>query len=194
MKGTSHYTTDSLFKGLRTLLASLPTEEEKAELIQTLRETIDFLQELQLLVEAFPTSESSQPLSQGLSRLDILADRAANDAPLRRVMGLRRHQGSKTKNVNGSEDIKYRAKRLGERLSGSESADIEDLLRRSGEPISVLTELAASLGLRTRSKERKAELINRVATHVTNQRGYRLLRGDDPYLDDADFSHSASET
>ena len=54
MNSASHYTTDSLFKGLRTLLTSLPSEEEKAELIQTLRETTDFLAELQLLVEAFP--------------------------------------------------------------------------------------------------------------------------------------------
>ncbi len=194
MKSTSHYTTDSLFKGLRTLLASLPSEEEKAELLQTLRETIDFLQELQLLVEAFPTAESGQPLSQGLSRLDILADRAANDAPLRRMMGLRGQQGSRAKNVNGSGDAKHRAKRLAERLNDSESADVEELLRRSREPISVLTELAASLGLRTRSKELKTELINRIATHITNQRGYRLLRGDAPYSYDAAFSHSVSET
>lgn len=176
MNSTSHYTTDSLFKGLRTLLASLPSEEEKAELLQTLRETMDFLEELQLLVEAFPTAESSRPLSQGLSRLDILADRAANDAPLRRVMGLRGQQGSRAENVNGSEDIKYRAERLAKRLNDSESTDIEQLLKKSREPISVLTELASSLGLRTRSKERKADLINRISTHITNQRGYRLLR------------------
>ncbi len=194
MKSTSHYTTDSLLKGLRTLLASLPSEEEKAELLQTLRETIDFLQELQLLVEAFPTTESGQPLSQGLSRLDILADRAANDAPLRRMMGLRGQQGSRAKNVNGSGDAKHRAKRLVEKLNDSESSDVEELLRRSREPISVLTELAASLGLRTRSKERKTELINRIATHITNQRGYRLLRGDALYSSDAAFSHSVSET
>ena len=176
MKSTSHYTTDSLFKGVRTLLISLPSEEEKAELIQTLRETMDFLAELQLLVEAFPTAESSQSLSQGLSRLDILADRAVNDAPLRRMMGLRGTQGSKAKNVNGAEDIESRAKKLKERLSNSESSDIARLMEQSREPLSVLTELASSLGLRTRSKERKADLINRISTHMTNQRGYRLLR------------------
>ena len=180
MKRTSTYSTDSLFKGLRTLLTSLPSEEEKAELIQTLRETRDFLDELQLLVESFPTIESSQSLSQGLSRLDILADRAVNDAPLRKVMGLRGSQGSRTKNVNGAEEVKSRAQRLEHRLSESESADIAGLIEHSGEPISVLTELAASLGLRTRSKERKADLIKRIATHVTNQRGYKLLRGAHP--------------
>ncbi len=176
MNNPPQYTTDSLFKGLRTLLVSLPSEEEKAELIQTLRETIDFLQELQLLVEAFPTAESSKPLSQGLSRLDILADRAANDAPLRRVMGLRGQQRSRAKNVNGVEDTKSRAGRLAEKINSSENSDVARLIEQSREPISVLTELAASLGLRTRSKERKADLINRIATHITNQRGYRLLR------------------
>ncbi len=77
---------------------------------------------------------------------------------------------------------------------GYESTDVEELLRQSREPISVLTELAASLGLRTLSKERKTELINRIATHITNQRGYRLLRGDDPYSSDAAFSRSVSRT
>ena len=36
MKNSTSYSVDSLFKGLRNLLASLPTEEEKLELIQTL--------------------------------------------------------------------------------------------------------------------------------------------------------------
>ena len=108
MKRTSTYSTDSLFKGLRTLLTSLPSEEEKVELIQTLRETRDFLDELQLLVETFPTTESSQRLSQGLSRLDILADRAVSDTPLRRVMGLRGSQGYGAKNVNGIEEASTR--------------------------------------------------------------------------------------
>lgn len=176
MNSTSHYTTESLFKGLRTLLASLPSEEERTELIQTLGETIDFLQELQLLVEAFPTAESSQSLSQGLSRLDILADHAANNAPLRRMMGLRGSQGPRAKNINGVEDAKSRAGRLAEKLNSSESSDVARLIEQSKEPVSVLNELAASLGLRTRSKERKADLINRISTHITNERGYKLLR------------------
>ena len=176
MKGTSQYTTDSLFRGLRTLLTSLPSEEEKAELIQTLRETMDFLAELQLLVEAFPTAESSQSLSQGLSRLDILADRAANDAPLRKVMGLRGSHVNRSQNINGAGDVKSRAEKLAHEISRSESSDVAALIKQSKEPISVLAELAATLGLRTRSKERKADLINRISTHITNQRGYRLLR------------------
>ncbi len=180
MKRTSTYSTDSLFKGLRTLLTSLPSEEEKVELIQTLRETRDFLDELQLLVETFPTTESSQRLSQGLSRLDILADRAVSDTPLRRVMGLRGSQGYRAKNVNGIEEARSRAQRLEHSLSKSESSDVAGLIERSGEPISVLTELATSLGLRTRSKERKADLVKRIATHVTNQRGYKMLRGEHP--------------
>ena len=179
MNRTSPYQTDSLFKGMRTLLASLPTEEEKEELLQTLRETTKFLEELQLLVEVFPTTESSQSLTQGLSRLDILADRAVNDAPLRKLMGIRGSQGHKGKSVNGTQDVKIRADRLLKQLDHSTSADIMELIEKSKEPLSVLNELAMLLGLQTRSKERKADLIKRIATHITNQQGYRLLRGDD---------------
>ena len=178
MNRTSPYLTDHLFKGVRALLTSLPSEEEKSELLQTLRETAKFLEELQLLVEAFPTTESSQSLAQGLSRLDILADRAVNDAPLRKLMGIRSPQGYRGKGVNGTEDAKIRAEKLHKKLHDSTSADIMELIEKSKEPISVLTELAILLGLQTRSKERKAELIKRIATHITNQQGYRLLRGE----------------
>ena len=178
MKPNSQYPIDTLFKGIRTLLNSLPTKEEKSELIHTLQETRDFLRELQTLVERFPTVESSAGLSQGLSRLDILADRASNDAPLRKLMGFRSSRGSQVNNGNGAEDVKVRVDRLAENIKDSESSDVTSLLEGSGEPMSVLTGLAASLGLRTSSKERKADLIRRIATYLTNQSGYRILRGE----------------
>ena len=181
MKRNSQYPTDTLFKGIKTLLTSLPTEEEKAELIRTLREANDFLGEVQALVEAFPTVESSANLSQGLSRLDILANRASNDAALRKLMGFRTSRGSRVNSDNGAEDVKLHVDRLAGSIENLDESDVASFLERSREPMSVLTELAASLGLRTRSKERKADLIRRIATHVTNQRGYRILRGEETY-------------
>lgn len=179
MNRASTYQTEALFKGLRTLLVSLPTEEEKAELLRTLNETAKFLEELQVLVEAFPTAESSQRLSQGLSRLDILADRAVNDAPLRKVMGIRGvHGASNGKKVSGTKDAKARALNLKERVTDSSDGDIAEIIEKSKEPLSVLTELASSIGLQTRSKERKTDLIKRIATHITNQQGYKILRGE----------------
>ena len=88
----AQYPTESLLKGLRVLLASLPSEEEKAELIQTLRDARAFLKEVETLVEAFPTVESSEELSRSISRLDILVNSAVNDAPLR-VCLIKREQG-----------------------------------------------------------------------------------------------------
>lgn len=177
MTRNAQHPTESLLKGLRVLLASLPSEEEKAEVIRTLRDARAFLEEIETLVEAFPTSESSADLSNSISRLDVLANQAVSDAPLRNLMGLRGSRSDRAKTVNGAEDAKRRADALERRLYDSDSSDVPDLLERSGEPMAVLTELAAALGLRTRGKERKADLIRRISTHVTNQRGYRLLRG-----------------
>jgi hypothetical protein len=179
MTRTSLYPTDVLFKGLKTLLTSLPSEEEKGELIQTLRDTRSFLEELELLVEAFPTIESSQGLSEGLARLDVLAGLSDRDARLKRLMGFQVSQGSKSKSVNGSGDVAARAERLRETLESSGNDGLARVMETSGEPVSVLSELAASMGLRTRSKERKPDLIQRIATHLANQRGYRMLRGGD---------------
>ena len=180
MARNAQYPTESFLKGLRALLDSLPSEEEKAELIQVLRDARAFLAEVENLVEAFPTAESSASLAQSVSRLDILASRAVNDGHLRKLMGLRGSQPGHAKPVNGAEDAKERAAALERELNDSAISDVRGLLERSGEPIAVLTELAAALGLRTRSKERKADLIKRISTHVTNQRGYRLLRGESP--------------
>ena len=166
-------------KGLRTLLASLPSEEEKAQLIQTLHETKDFLEELRLLLEAFPTTDSSQGLEQSISRLDILADRAARNAPLRRLMGLKAPQKPKSRNGAKGEGVSSRAAQLEKALAAAESSDVVALLERSGEPVAVLMEVGASLGLRMRSKGRKVELIQRIAAHIINQRGSRALRGGD---------------
>ena len=180
MKRTTQYPTYSLFRGLRTLLTSLPSEEEKSELIKTLSETRDFLQEIQVLIEAFPTAESGRDLSNGLSRLDILAERAGREGRLRRVMGLSSSAVPKVKRVNGSEDVESRARVLNQKLNNSDTSDFESLIEQSGEPKSVLTELAALIGLKARSKEGRSDLIKRIATHTENRRGYKLLRGEDP--------------
>ncbi len=176
----ARYPTDALMKGMRTLLSSLPSEEEKSELIRTLKEAQSFLEDFRLLVESIPTMESSQELAEGLSRLDILAERARGDAGLRRLMGLRDTTKPTARRAAGSPEAKARARELEQELAHLEAPDIETVLQRSGEPVSVLTELAAHLGMKTRSKEPKPELIKRIATHISNWRGYRLLRGEDP--------------
>ena len=175
----SLYSTDSLFKGIKALLTSLPSEEEKNELLRTLSATQSFLDELRSLVEAVPTMESSRELSEGLSRLDILAARARSDSGIRKVLGLRNSLEPKIGKPPSLGDTRAQAMRLKQQISKSQTSEILALLNRSREPLPVLVELAALLGIRTRSMERKSDLINRIVTHVENQRGYRLLRGEE---------------
>lgn len=178
MNRTAKSPTDSLFKGLKALLASLPSEEEKKALIRTLNDARSFLDEIQLLVETFPTIESSRTLNESLSRLDILAYKANNNNRLRKLMGLRTSEPSKPKQLNGSVNAKDTARQLCRQLQESPNSDPIRLMEESGATVSVLTSLAAILGLRTRKKERKSELMNRIATHITNSRGYKILRGE----------------
>ena len=179
MKRNSQYPTDTLFKGIRSLLNSLPTEEEKSELIQALEEARAFLGELQNLVEAFPTAEGSANFAQGLSRLEILADRASSDSHLRKLLGFRASRGTRVSKNGGDDNVTLRAERLAREINENEQGDVTSLLEQSGATLSVLTELATSVGMRTRSKERKADLIRRISTHFTNQRGYKILRGEE---------------
>ena len=168
---------ESLFRGLKGLLNSLPTEEEKLELLRNLSEAQNFLEELQLLVEAIPTMESSRELTEGLSRLDILTERAYRDAALRKILGLRNTTADRKRKTVSAEDTTGRISELEAMIAESESSQIMDLLAR--EPLAVLKEVADHFGIRTLSKERKLDLVKRIATYTENQRGYSLLRGDD---------------
>ena len=178
MKRTATNPTDSLLKGLKGLLNSLPSEEEKKALIETLNDARSFLDEVQLLVEAFPTIESSRDLNESLSRLDILAYKANNNDRLRKLMGLKSSGASNPKRFNGSGNAEEKANDLWEQLQASPNTNPLKLMEESGATVSVLMTLAAILGLRTRKKERKPELMNRIATHITNSRGYKILRGE----------------
>ena len=177
MSQSQPYSTEALFKGLKGLLRSLPTEEEKRELLRDLKAAQDFLEDLRLLVDAIPTMESSQELSVGLSRLDDLTERAQRDAGLRKLLGLRGPAVVKKKKAVSPEgsDSDGRVSQLEQAITQSETAEITGLLAR--EPLAVLKELAGRFEVRTTSRERKSDLVNRIATHIENQRGYAILRG-----------------
>lgn len=175
MSKSQSYSVESLFRGLKGLIHSLPSEGEKRELMRELKEAQDFLEELRLLVDAIPTMESSQELAVGLSRLDRLAERAHQDTALRKLLGLRGPAVGKKRKAVTQDDVTARVQQLEAAIAQSETSEITAVLSR--EPLAVLKELAGHFGIRTLSKERKADLANRINTHIENQRGYKLLRG-----------------
>ena len=176
----SHTEMDALLKGIKTLLVSLPSEEEKRELTQTLNEAQSFLNELSSLVQAIPTMESSRELSDGLSRLDVLVERAPREDGLRKLLGLKGSMPHGPRRPTTPEGVQARASRLQQELAQMETPDVVASLAQSREPLAVLAELANLLGMRTRSKERKPDLAKRIAVQITNQRGYDLLGGKTP--------------
>ena len=165
----------TFLRGLRGFVRSLPSEEERAEILRTLRSTRDFLDEVESLVLSIPTLETSEEMSGAISRLDLLASQA-RDNGLYKVLGIPKPR-STMKAANHSE---VRVRSLGESVRTLEKSEIGRSLERSGESVSVLKAFASSLGLRVRSSERRAELIQRIATHIENERNYRLLRGETP--------------
>ena len=170
------YVTETLFRGLKGLLLSLPSEEEKAELISALTEAQKLIEELRAIAEATPTLESSAELHAGLSRLSLLADRANGDPKMRRLLGLRSPATPKPARLPASEDVEARAEALEEELNAMATDDVVDSLERSNEPVAVLEALARRLGMRVGSKVRKSDLAKRIATHIANRRSYDLLR------------------
>lgn len=170
----------AFLRGLKGFVRSLPSEEERGELLRTLRSTRDFLDEIQRLVQEIPTLESSQELSHAMTRLDVLAAEARNNPGLSKVLGMPKTGAGRAKRQNGESEIADQAQRLGASVESMEKSEIERSLERSGESVAVLKSLAGRLGLRVRSTERRGELIQRIASHIENERSYRLLRGDAP--------------
>ena len=177
MSQASPYSMESLFRALKGLLTSLPTDEEKLELLRNLTEAQSFLEELRSLVEAIPTMESTRELSEGLSRLDILTERAYRDAGLRKLLGLHGPTANGRRKNGTSEETNGRVSELEAKISQSDTSEIADLLM--GESLAALREVAGHSGIRTRSKERKQDMARQITTHIENQRGYSLLRGGD---------------
>ena len=170
------YQTDALFRGLRGLLASLPSEEEKSELIGTLLAAQKLLEELRLLAEAIPTAESSEEISSRLSHLRLLADQNSGDPKLRRLLGLRSAAKPKQSSNLDAEGVEARALSMENDLAAMETDEVLAAMERTDEPVAVLAALARRLGMRVGSKGRKADLAKRIATHIANQRSYALLR------------------
>ena len=170
------YSIETLLRGVKSLLNSLPTEDEKQEILQSLGEISKFLEELQSLVMQVPTMESSRELSEGLSRLDALTRQVHQDTGLRKALGLRgsiaRGKGRAATSAVADEQVSE----LMEVVANSDSSKIESLIAQ--EPLAVLRKLADRLNLRVPSKERKQDMIRRLVIHVENQRGYATLRGE----------------
>ena len=168
----------TFLRGLRGFVRSLPSEEERAEILRTLRNTRDFLNEVESLVLSIPTLETSEEMSGAISRLDLLASQA-RDNGLHKVLGIPKPR-STMKAANYGE-VRARAEELLKEirpLGRLGRAEITKTLERSGAPVMVLRAVAGGLNLPLPSSAPKADLIRRIATHIVNDRGYRLLRGD----------------
>ena len=165
----------TFLRGLRGFVRSLPSEEERAEVLRTLRDTRDFLNEVESLVSSIPTLETSAEVSGAISRLDLLASKA-RDNGLHQVLGIPKPR-STMKAANYSE-ARARAEELLKEIRPLRREEITTTLERSGAPVIVLRAVAGGLNLPLPSSATKADLIRRIATHIENDRGYRLLRGD----------------
>ena len=167
-------------RGLKGFVRSLPSEEEREEVLRTLRGTRDLLDGVQRLVQDLPTLESSQELSHAMTRLDVLAAEARSNPGVSRMLGISKSGAAGGKRPKEDSDPTARVRSLWESVRTLEKSEIARSLERSGESVSVLKAFASNLGLRVRSSERRADLIQRIATHIENERNYRLLRGETP--------------
>ena len=100
------------------------------------------MQDLQALIETIPTMESAQELSDGLSRLDVLAERAGTQVGLRRALGYRGSSFPKAPRRLSYDRINQRVRQLQNEIDGMETLQVIQTFEQSTEPLPVLIELA----------------------------------------------------
>jgi hypothetical protein len=160
-------------KGLRELVDTLPTEQERNRIASELEVLIQFLTTLKSHLQSVPTQQDTLATRAAIDQLESLFVRAKTNPILASAFGIK----SKLPRPKSPAITPEEIERANSAISKFDSLPI-DQLRSSLETMSMrdLQAVAGAVGVRTSSRTTKEALVQHVATKITNTRGYRSLR------------------
>lgn len=167
-----------IIRGLQTALESLPTEQEKQQLVDSLEQLRSFIDELGKSVASIPTAETMADARTALERLERVYVKANTSPWLAATIGGR--PGSKRRSDTRplSDDEKQEGQRLAQELSELPTDQVEaKLLDENQYPGRYLRAVAQVFGIRSTKGFSRESLAHQIAMKVANARGYRALRG-----------------
>ncbi len=160
-------------KRLSELIDSLPSESGRQQLASQLETLIQFLSVLKSHLAIIPTQEETIAARTAVDTLNSLFAQAKSNPLLGAALGIKATAPRKKPPAITSEEIE-RANTAISQFSSLPS----DRLRSALDGMSVrdLQAAASAMGMQTTQSMARDVLVQRVATEITNTRGYRSLR------------------
>lgn len=166
-----------IIRGLQAALESLPSEQEKRQLVASLDRLRGFIDELRESVVRVPTGESMADARAALERLEQVYVKASSSPWLATTIGIAPKRKSGTTPL--SDDEKQKGQRLAQALAELPADQVEaNLLDENKYSGRSLRAVAQAFGIRSTKGFSRESLAHQIAMKVANARGYRALRGE----------------
>ncbi len=167
----------ALIRGLQTALGSLPSDQEKLQLLESLDRLRVFIDELRESVVKLPVAETQADTKAALEQLEQVYLKATSSPWLAATIGIAPRKKSGTRPLSGDE--KQAGQRLAQKLAELPTDQVEaNLLDESQYPSRSLHAVAQAFGIRSTKGFSRESLAHQIAMKVANARGYRALRGE----------------
>jgi hypothetical protein len=167
---------EGLLRKLDSVLQSLPSESEKAELTDKLRQLIGFLQEVEGRLAEMPAQDNYPQARRAIDSIRELMQGAKNNPLLAQTLGLRTRMAPQRTGRGaraGARESEARERIDELRQLPLEATEVE--LRAQELPF--LRAMASILGIGSPEKLSKDALVQHVGAKIANYRGYRSLSG-----------------
>jgi hypothetical protein len=166
-----------LLRGLQAALESLPSEQEKQQLVASLDQLRAFIDELRESVVSIPTGEGMGDAKAALEKLEHVYVKAASSPWLAATIGISPKRKASARPLSDQE--KEEGGRLAQRLENLPTEQVEaKLIDEEQYPARQLRAVAQAFGIRSTKGYSRESLAHQIAMKIANARGYRALRGE----------------
>ncbi len=160
---------------LRSILASVPTPDERRELLVSIQDLKAFLDELASYINALPDQATMDQATSALDRIEELADLAKSRRAVSRFFGDR---SSARPRPIGTPRVKRSPERADLDLSQLRTMPLErvrTLLESDATPVGTIRRLARELALASPDKTPRQVLAQQIYKSIANRKGYESL-------------------
>jgi hypothetical protein len=171
--GGDFFKAQAFTQSLRTLLESLPSDDERQQVSSQLDALIRFLTELREKVTSIPSRDDATAARAALDRLDAWFATAKANPVVATAFGVK-PRAVRGKPAPFSAEDAERARAAVARFDTLPIDEVRTALNRMLPR--ELQSVASAMGIRTTRRSTHDALAQQIATKITNSRGYRSLR------------------
>jgi len=168
---------EGFFKGLQSLLATLPSESQRQEINNAFTELIGFLTDLQNIFLAMPSIEESAHLSQSLMKLQEFYAATQKVPLVAASIGAGRNSTSRNSGALPAKEVDIDVNAVLASLTKLSADEIRSRLVDKVYSKPALQAIALKLGMKPVSNSTRKSLADKIANDIVNQRMRNGLAG-----------------